>query len=383
MKVCIDGSPILGLQSGFYRYVSELIKNIALIDVYNDYQIFFFLFNKNMRKNFRREMNKLPNQKNFSYRTTLIPRSVLDVLWNEFGFKFPRIELFTGKCDIFHSTSCWLPEVKKTKTVVTLYDLTVFKLPNLYQYSLKESEKIFKKISLYADKIIAISENTKKDFIEIFGTDPQKIIVIPLGVSENFRPLQNKERIKSALQKYGIMCPYLLHTGTILLHKNLQTIIKVFGILKEKFGIPHKLVIVGEKKRLNKVLYQVEISPYIFEHIIFTGQISQEDLISIYNGADLFIFLSLYEGFGLPPLEAMACGVPVVVSNVSSLPEVVGAAGILVNPLNIDEIVDAIIKIISDMKLKKELSEKGLKRAKEFSWQKTAIETLSVYKELC
>jgi glycosyltransferase involved in cell wall biosynthesis len=106
-------------------------------------------------------------------------------------------------------------------------------------------------------------------------------------------------------------------------------------------------------------------------------------LISIYNGADLFIFLSLYEGFGLPPLEAMACGVPVVVSNVSSLPEVVGAAGILVNPLNIDEIVDAIIKIISDMKLKKELSEKGLKRAKEFSWQKTAIETLSVYKELC
>jgi glycosyltransferase involved in cell wall biosynthesis len=226
--------------------------------------------------------------------------------------------------------------------------------------------------------IISISHHTKYDMLKHFKIPEDKIKVIHLAANECYKPLKEDE-IYKINEKYSLNHPYILYVGGLEPKKNIPTLLKAFYKLK-KHDVNHKLVITGEKRWNYKSIFETIDKLNLQKEVIFTGYIPDEDLPALYNAADLFVYPSLYEGFGLPPLEAMACGTPVITSNTSSLPEVVGDAGIMVNPYDIDELTNKMYKVLTNEGLTEELSKKGLERAKLFSWKKCAEETLNTYK---
>lgn len=232
-----------------------------------------------------------------------------------------------------------------------------------------------------ADKIITYSDSTKKDVIEFLNINEKKISVIPLGVEEKFKPASEKE-IKKIKADLGLPDNYIITLGTLQPRKNLEALIDAFARLKKDKAIPHKLVVVGEEGWNNERLLTKLDRLDIAEDIVITGFIEDNQLPSLYSGATALVYPSLYEGFGLPVLEAMACGVPVACSNTSSLPEVAGEAALLFDPTDVDQIYSSMQELLSDDRLRNNLSEVGIKRARHFTWEKTAKQTLSLYNTL-
>jgi glycosyltransferase involved in cell wall biosynthesis len=285
--------------------------------------------------------------------------------------------------DVIHDTYHFAPFLflKKFKKVITVYDITPILYPETHKISRIFMHKyFFSPILKSSDKIISISENTKRDIIKHFKIPEDKIKVIPLAANENFRKLDENEtsKIKS---KYNINFPFILYVGTLEPRKNIPNLLNAFYKIKKQ-GIAHKLVIAGGKGWKYKEIFETIEKLNLQNDVIFTGYVPDEDLPGLYNAADLFVYPSLYEGFGLPPLEAMQCGTPVITSNTSSLPEVVGDAGIMVNPHDIGELANKMYEVLTNKDLRKELSKKGIERAKLFSWKKCAEETLKVYESL-
>ncbi len=278
-----------------------------------------------------------------------------------------------------HSYGHLVYALDPSKTVVTCHDLNPLKHEEswlnlqLFKYSVGGLKK--------AAKIISDSEATKKDLIEFLKIEPDKIKVIPLGVEEKFRVIDDQEELGRIKKKYGLPnAKILLHVGGSAYNKNIEGIIDAISKLKSQnsnlcfvkvgssFTEPQKTLI----KKLN-----------LENRVKLLGQVSEEDLIALYNLADVLVLPSFYEGFGLPVLEAMACGTPVVTSNVSSLPEIADGAAILVDPHNVDSIASGILKILNcDAVQYQSWVQKGLEQAKKFSWEKTAEETLKVYEEV-
>ncbi len=266
----------------------------------------------------------------------------------------------------------------KQKYILSVHDLTPLLYPETHPYGIVLHDKIFfPKTLLTADAIITGSNNTKNDIIEKFNIPPEKIQVIYYAAHPYFKPRPDEE-IKRVKEKYGIDFPYILYVGTLEPRKNIITLLKAFSeMLKERTDV--KLVIVGAKGWKYSGIFKFVNDYHLNNYIIFTDYVEHSDLPAIYSGAKVFVYPSLYEGFGIPPLEAMSCGCPVITSNVSSLPEVVDSAGILVDPLNYHELKDSILEVINDENLGKSLRTKGLSRAEFFSWKKCAQLTKEVY----
>ncbi|AKB14127.1 Glycosyltransferase involved in cell wall bisynthesis [Methanosarcina thermophila] len=264
------------------------------------------------------------------------------------------------------------------KTIVTCHDI----IPIAYYNTRNPIWKLNAKGLRKAEKIITVSEFSKKDISKYIKYPEDQIEIIPPAVDHN---LYYPNRNRAALKKYRIeeTEKVILYVGAEEPRKNIQLLINSFSKLKNK--IPQvKLLKVGTPNYLGvreKLLEQIE-SLNLQKDIIFTGYVSERELAEIYNAVDLFVFPSLYEGFGIPPLEAMACGTPVITSNTSSLPEVVGDAAIVVDPYDADKLVEEMYQLLTDDGLKKEMIRKGLKRSKMFSWDESARKTLRVYKEL-
>jgi len=370
-------------EAGISKYTKNLINALSEIDKKNEYTLFFYTSSKERRRIFSEKKCAFIKE-NFRDRTLIIPQYGFEILWNKIGLKFPPIEFFSGKADVFHSPGYRVPLTKKAKLITTIHDLTRLKIKEILpRWIVEHFLSIVRPAVSRSDKIIAISESTKKDLVEIFNIPPEKIKVIYYGISQNFHPIDDKEKIEEILKKYNISKPYLLCVATSLgKNKNLETLIRSFKVLKDKYKVNHKLVIAGRKSEEYEVLYKLACDLKVEEDVIFTDYVPEDDLVYVYNGTELFVFLSLYEGFGLPPLEAMSCGLPVIVANTSSLPEVVGDAGILVEPYNLEQISESIYKVISDKTLKNNLIQKSLERSKKFSWKKCAEETLEQYKNL-
>jgi glycosyltransferase involved in cell wall biosynthesis len=232
-----------------------------------------------------------------------------------------------------------------------------------------------------ASKIIAISENTKKDIIDYFGIDEEKIRVIYLGVDRQFSPQPDMDEV-GVLSKYNLPSGYILSVGTLEPRKNLIRLINAYKMVASSGEPVPKLVIVGGQGWGDEELGKVVRESGLIDLVILTGYVPDEDLPALYRNTTVFVYPSLYEGFGLPPLEAMACGTPVITSNVSSLPEVVGDAAILIDPYNTTEIAQAIASVLKDKELRERLRMNGLARSNLFSWDKTARETLKLYQEV-
>jgi len=308
-----------------------------------------------------------------------------DFIYSNFtwtNFVIPKY-LKENKIDLYHSPFFTLPLTKPCKMVVTIHDVIFnvnsswFPLKNLLSF------KLFTNIAVkMADKIITDSEASKHDLIKYYSINSNLIKVIPLAASSDFIPLGDRSVIDKTLTLFNIKKPFILYIGTLGNRKNIDRLILAFERLKLKSKIPHDLVLVGSPGyKGDKVLKMISKSK-VSENIVHINSVDLHKMVCLYNAADIFVYPSLYEGFGLPVLEAFSCGTPVATSNTSSLKEISENAAILFNPEDINDIALQIEKVLSDKSLADSLIQKGLNRAKEFSWQKAAIETIQVYKEV-
>lgn len=270
-----------------------------------------------------------------------------------------------------------VPYFIKAKKVVTIHDLAYF-MPEYNAY--KFFDTLYMKFMIRssckrADKIIAISNNTKKDLINILDVPEEKIKVVYEGVNSKYKIISDKKSLENIREKYHLHDPFIFYAGSISPRKNIKMLISAYQKLPKDINM--NLVITGNKLWNNKKeMVLIKQNP----RIKLLGFVPEEDLPYFYNLASLYIYPSLYEGFGLPILEAQACGCPVICSNISSLPEVANNSAILIDPYNEDEITKALIKIITERGLREELIRKGLQNIKRFSWINTAKQTLEVLK---
>ena len=378
-RIGIDISTLLnhGPDIGAGRYIINLVRNLLEIDNKNTYVLTgrytsteYLEIAYNLKKDF--ENNKIELK---FYRT---PQKKLD-LWNR--LKFPPIEFLGFKADILHCPDYLIPPTLNKNIVLTIHDLAFIRFPEFnFDWFIKKYTGEVKKNAQISKKIIADSKNTKNDIVRFFKIDPAKIEVVYLAADNLFKKLLEKEKDISVLKKYKIDKKYILSVGTIEPRKNFITLIEAFNLIKHNINnFDYKLVIAGQTGWKSEATYEErEKSPYK-KDILFIGRVPDQDLVQIYNQAELFVYPSLFEGFGLPPLEAMSCGLPVIASSTSSLKEVVGDAGILISPGDNIELQKQILYILKNKEIKEELKEKSLFRAKKFSWIDTARKTLEIY----
>jgi glycosyltransferase involved in cell wall biosynthesis len=371
MRIAIDARMMLDRPSGIGTYISELLKNLLLIDKTNSY--FIFTNNKNL------VCNTAGNAEVIEIKSR--PVSVSE------QFVIPGL-LIANKIDVFHAPSFVVPFNCPCKTVITLHDLThiIFKkeFPKrvqwYYNYILKHAAK-------RSSAIITDSNNSKNDIVKYFCINPGHIRTINLGVDRIYRKIDT-EKIEIFKKRFNLSKIFILYNGSKKPHKNVELLLEAFHLSKKKSKIDCLLVITGRREKTDKetdfsTIDKKICSLRIEKDVICIGELSSEDLSLLYNAASVFVFPSLYEGFGLPPLEAMACGCPVVVSNISSLPEICGDAALYIDPHNVDSLCDGIQKILSDKNLRNMMIQKGLERVKSFSWDSCARKTLAVYEEVC
>ncbi len=290
-----------------------------------------------------------------------------------------------NRFDVFHCPHLGLPSKELTgdlPRVITVYDLIPLIRPDFVnEHQSRIFQTLLSRIDVERDWVISISEFTKMEFCEATGMSPERVRVVPLAAAHFFRPVTDSDVIRSRYQiPEG---EYLLYLAAPQPRKNLAHLIRSFFRMLDEHHLPDTyLVLSGSKEHgwmYDEILAAAESSSKHRSRLIFTGYVAEEDLPALYSGAVAFVFPSLYEGFGLPALEAMACGTPVITSNTTSLPEVAGDAALLVDPTDPDELCEAMLTILSDHSLREELRRKGLMRAAEFSWKRCAEMTAEVY----
>lgn len=373
MRIGINTFALGSEKVGAGKYISRLVVGLASLNSDIEYVVF-------MNRNNAREFLFLPENVrkiNCGLLTQIRP---LRAVWEQSALP---LHIRRWKIDVFHSPLHVAPILLSSRSVVTIHDMTLFSLPAQHIRTKRlYFSKLMPFIARKADKIIADSECSKRDIMRILKIPETKIKVIYLGVDGVFRPIKDPRRLVHIRRKYQIVSNFILYAGVLEPRKNLGRLIKAFHKLRQEKKLECQLVIAGKKGWSYSKVFQLVEDLELGRDVIFTGYVSDDDLVLLYNAAELFVYPSLYEGFGLPPLEAMACGTPVIASNVSSLPEVVSDAGLLVNPYDERGIGNAIYEALTNEGLRKEMGEKGLRRARLFLWEKTARETLQVYQEV-
>jgi len=359
MKIGIDTRELAGKKAGIGWYIYHVLSNILKLDTKNEY----FAYSC--------ETIDFPDFSNLT--KIVIPKKGLS--WHLETAK--RIE--KDDIELYWSISSPIvPAITKIPTIYTIHDLTNIFYPQYHKLKGRLIDKLFlAKAVKKTKKIIAISDATKKDIVKLFPSTKEKVYVTHLGYDKVFKPI-SKSEVQSHLEKYKLSPGYVLYVGTLEPRKNIETILKAYARIDFEIQKSHPLVIAGKKGWKYENIFKTYNELKLKEKVKFLDYLDFSDLPALYNGASVFVFPSFYEGFGLPPLESMACGTPVITSNISSLPEVVGNAGILVEPLDIDNIAQNIEKILTDLSFRQQLSDSAIKQASKFSWQKTAEETLKI-----
>ncbi len=260
---------------------------------------------------------------------------------------------------------------------MTIFDLSPILYPQFFTRLTRAYIKLFPLILKNTDQIITISDHSKNDIARIFLIPKDRITITYLGVDEKFKVIEDKKSLDRIIKKYNLPKKFILFVGTIEPRKNLPVLVKAFNKIKNSRNL--KLVIAGEKGWKYEDLFKTIDKLKLENKIIFTGFVDEDDLPLLYNLAEVFVYPSSYEGFGLPVLEAMGSGCPVITSKVSSLPEICGGAAILVNLNNKEELVDSIKNVIINKQFRSNLRKKSLEQAKRFSWKNCARETLRIY----
>ena len=375
MRIAIDLRPALKKGTGVGTYVQNLVENLALIDQENRY----FLFSSSLRDRVPLKRLSLPD--NFFIKDYRIPVRVLNFLWHK--YRFPPVDYLIGAVDISHSPHPLLMPAKKGKRIITIHDLFFWTHPEMTKGEIKRDYLALAELHAHrADAIIAVSEHTKKDIIRLLKVPEEKVRVIYEGVAESFRHRLSSQSLALLRREFSLDGDYLLFVGTIEPRKNLVNLLRAFhGVVKRGFE-ELKLVIVGERGWHTEEFDRELQSPALKGKVVLTGYLRPEQLVGLYQAARMLTYPSLAEGFGLPLVEAMASGIPVVASNTSCMPEIAGDAAILVDPHHPREIEQAICSLLTDSELTEKLTRRGLERSHRFSWKETAEQTLQLYRQL-
>lgn len=387
MKIGIDVRCLAeGRRTGVEEYTFNLLKNIFELDHTNEYVLFLNSFRSD-----RAELGWTKKFVNVQIRRFHYPNKLLNFLF--WYLRWPKIDRLLGGVDVLFLPNIIFASVShRAKLVVTIHDLSFERHAETFSWK-RRLWHIFinsKDLCQRADRIIAVSDSTKKDIVSLYGIAERKITTIHSGISEKFRVLdRNIPELSAIKDKYCLPYRFILYFGTIEPRKNLVGVIRAYNNL-QKYAIENEqeelakceLVIAGQSGWLADEIYsEIEKSKYR-EKIRLINSVPEEDKEYIYNLASLFVYPSFFEGFGFPPLEAMRCGVPTIVSNNSSLPEIVGKNAVMIDPDRPDELAKAMREVLLSKELQSQLRAEGLAAPGEFSWQKTAQDFLETLKNL-
>ncbi|MGE0103917.1 MAG: glycosyltransferase family 4 protein [Blastocatellales bacterium] len=373
MRIGIDAHAIGAQQGGNETYIRNLIIALAAIDDRNQYTI--YLANSEAARYWSRFFSE--RHPNFSVRLLPPPTPLI---------KVPMalaVELRLRPVDVLH-VQYTAPPFCPVPVVATIHDLAFEHLPETFtrrgSFQLKLTVR---RTARKAARIATVSEFSRQDIIKTYGLDPDKVVVTWNGVGEGFGPEYESDDEPALIrERFGIGGDYILAVGSLQPRKNIVRLIRAYAALRNRReDFRHQLVIVGRRLWLADEIFAEAMRQKWSDDVIMTGYVSDDDLPKLYRSASLFVYPSIFEGFGLPPLEAMACGTPVIAGDTSSLPEVTGGAAMLVDPKDEGAIADAILRLAGDPALCREMRLKGIEQAKRFSWRETAEKTLRLYQE--
>ncbi len=375
MRITLDLSPAVHHHAGLGRYAHELLTALTQIDPANTYQSIYYAPTGHERPD--PPLDRLPSQ---AIRLPAKPWR-LSVLLADFAGL--GMDDWLPHTDIFHATDHLLPPLKRARSVFTIHDLIYQFFPEhhlpLNRWYLR---LMLPRFMRRANAIIAVSENTRRDVTRLMNIPAEKITVIHEGVNPRFRPISEANALAQVRATYQLPERFILFLGTLEPRKNLLRLIEAYHALVTRNATTPPLVLAGRKGWLFQPIFERVKALGLEDKTIFTGWIAEADAPLLLSAAEVFAYPSVYEGFGLPPLEAMACGTPVITSNASSLPEVVGNAGILLSPDDAPAWANALERVLSDAGLRADLRARGLARARQFTWEATARQTLAVYQQV-
>ena len=370
MRIAIDAHSVGTKLGGNESYAVNLIEALAEIDRVNEYTL--YITTSGARERFQ---NRWPN---FKVRSTL-PHTPL--------IRIPltlSAELRKHPVDVLH-VQFTAPPFCPCPVVVSIHDLSFEHLPQTFNRRSRTQLRLTVRHSAKrAARILSLSEHTRRDIIETYNVNADRVAAIPLAAPHHFSPVDDNRELQRVRHTYGIDGEYILSVGSIQPRKNLARLIKAYASLRGNGSVDKlpKLVLAGKCAWLYDETLRTLDDTGLRDTVVLTGYVPDADLPALYSGAVCFVYPSYFEGFGLPPLEAMKCGAPVIVGNRTSLPEVVDDAALLVDPFDTEAIAAALKQLIEDSELRKELSLRGRKRATLFDWRETARRTLSIYEQV-
>ncbi|MCY4145516.1 MAG: glycosyltransferase family 1 protein [Chloroflexi bacterium] len=374
-RIALDYTPAIEQRGGIGRYVRDLTAALAHIDADSDYQLF-------VAGATHSSLPKAPAA-NFMWRATPASPRWLARLWHRARFPLP-VEIFTGRIDLFHATDFVLPPtLPAARTLLTVHDLSFVRVPEAASPPLKAYlDAVVPRSVARAQHILADSQATKDDLVALYGAPADKITVLYCGVDARFQPVRDRGLLGACRRKYGLAgVDYLLSVGTVQPRKNYSRVIEAVAAARQQGCDLHYAIAGGKgwlEDEMRATIARLGAQPYV--HLL--GLADDADLPALYSGARALVMASLYEGFGLPALEAFACGTPVISSNLSSLPEVAGEAALLVDPYDVAGIAEAVLALEKQPALRQRLAQAGYQRAAGFTWQRSARQLRSIYAAL-
>lgn len=369
MKVSFDGQVLLkGNKTGIAWCAENILEQFSKFE---DIDKTINYFTLGYSPDDKAEADKYGKKGFFLQRCGWFHDVLYRMMWN--FLPLPYSMFFRRKVDATVFFNYVIPPGVKGKKIVFVHDMSYLACPETVRTKTRRFLNVSMKKSCHrADVIITISEFSKKEIIKYLGIQEEKIKTLPLGVDFNrFHTNYSEKEKNNVVQKYGLTQDYLLYLGTIEPRKNLERLIRAYAMTCEKNEMP-PLIMAGRKGWLYEEIFNAVEELNLTEKVKFLGYVDSADVPMLISAAKVFLFPSVYEGFGLPVLEAMACGVPVITSDAASLPEVAGDAAVLVNPMDINDIADKILRVVEDKKLQKKMIEKGLLQAEKNSWENTA-----------
>jgi glycosyltransferase involved in cell wall biosynthesis len=380
-RVVLDGLPLQVRSAGIAAYTNGLIRALARRSPSTE----LVLFGParpvlSLLRQASAPSSSMPWPANVRWATSFLYPLVM-------GYPLPglpraiAVERALGSVRLFHGTNYALPRARAAALVVTVHDLALLRQPGLGTSALRRLIGRVRRSVRDARRVIADSECTKRDLRALLGVPEEKIRVVALACDERFRPQPRETARARIAERYDLGAPYLLHVGTLEPRKNLERLVRAYARLRRVRRDAPLLALAGPPGWGEAALRRAIAEAGMGEFVRLIGRVPPDDLVALYAAAELFVFPSLYEGFGLPLLEAMACGVPAVASSAGALPELAGDAAHLVDPLDEAALGEAMLAVLADPARRSELRDRGLRRAAGFTWDRCARETLAVYEE--